>query len=580
MTNTPDQISAAILATLSTTLPGLSCALGTPERKIIDACSQQISAAYIDQYLIGSLLDIDTKAGIELEQFVGIFGYGRIQGKQAQGNVTLTLSVASTSDYNVDQGTMFYTTDGLVGVNTQLYYSTTEAVVLPAGDFTVSVPVQCTTTGVIGNVAPGSITSLSTTIGSAAVTNLQAMTGGTDPESDDELRQRFKDTFLRNVAGTRDWYIALSQQNNNVGRCVAFGPITLYATQISAPATTLVLPINQDVKYVWPSSSSCFIDLGQETETFYSDVDDYALSTGASPVFTRVSTGAINQGDVVDLEFQYTTQSSRNDPVNGITNKVDIFCDGIAPYTVVERSVVPATALSASVSSPLYTGKFVRVGSAGAPTAGNRFSRLGNVPVVNFPSTITLGTTVYTKGVHYHLVQDITLLQGSRLETSGIEWTSSGPANGAEVTLTYVYNQVPEVLDAVMQQSKQLTTDVLVHQAEYTYLEPCLQVEFDRTYSVSTVSNSIAQRLQSWIAGLPFGSQFKISALCNVVVQCLGVVDCKLTTSDENSTTYGVRMFAHSDDPNPTTVQTDDFKLDDNMVAYFLDVRITRVATP
>ena len=77
------------------------------------------------------------------------------------------------------------------------------------------------------------------------------------------------------------------------------------------------------------------------------------------------------------------------------SNKVDIFCDGIYPYTVTERGVVGSAVLSNNSADPLFTGNFVRVGSAGSPTAGNRFSRLGKVPIVSFPSTITIGTTQY-----------------------------------------------------------------------------------------------------------------------------------------------------------------------------------------
>ena len=228
MPGTPDQISQQILAQLALTMPTLSCAIGTPERKIIDACAEQIAAASIDTYLLGSLLDVDTKAGMELEQFVGLFGYGRLQGTYAQGTVRVTLTVASTTDYTIQQGTTFYTTAGLAGASVQLYYAANQSVVLPAGDYSVDVPVTCTTVGVSGNVPPGAVTNLSTAIGSSAVTNLQAMTDGTDPETDDALRQRFKDTFLRNVAGTADWYIALCQQNTSVTRVIVFGPTALH----------------------------------------------------------------------------------------------------------------------------------------------------------------------------------------------------------------------------------------------------------------------------------------------------------------------------------------------------------------
>lgn len=572
-----------MLATLSTTVPTLSCAIGTPERKIIDAAAEQVSAAYIDQYLVGSLLDVDTKTGIELEQFVGIFGFGRLQGTASVGTVRLTLSVAALTDYTVNQSVQFYTnlsTTTSASSGTQLYFSATQATVLPAGDFSCDVPVQCTTVGSVGNVPPGSITSLSTVIGSAACANLQAMTGGTDPETDDELRQRFKDTFLRNVTGTADWYLALCQQNTSVTRAVAYGPMTLYTTQIAAPATALTLPVSQDVKYVWPGMSSCFSDLGQEDEIFYSDVDDYNLSSGSSAVFTRSSSGMIDQGDIVDLEFQYTPVCSRNDPVNGITNKVDLFVDGIYPYTVTEKTAISGETLSSSSGNALYTGHFERIGSAGSPTATNRFTRLGNTPLVSFPPTLSIGANVYTQGVHYHLLQDITLLRGTRLETSGIEWDPSGPANGAELSLEYVYNQVPETLDNVMLTAKQMCTDVMVHQAQYTYLQPCIQVEYDRLYPPSVVAAAIAARLQSWVAGLSFGAQVKMSTLTGIVTQVLGVVDCKLTTSTQNPSQYGVQMYDNSADTVPHTVQTADFKLDDDQVAYFLNVQIIRVATP
>jgi len=132
---TPAEISSQIIATLATTCPGLSCELGTPERKIIDACAEAISAAYVDQYLVGSLLDIENKSGLELEQFVGIFGYGRLAGKAAKGVVRMTLSTTSASDQNVSLGTQFYTNTAVPGASAALYFASTQAVVLTAGSY-------------------------------------------------------------------------------------------------------------------------------------------------------------------------------------------------------------------------------------------------------------------------------------------------------------------------------------------------------------------------------------------------------------------------------------------------------------
>lgn len=582
MSQTPDQILQGMLARLSVTIPTLSCAIGTPERKILECVAEGISEGYVGNYLTGSLFDIDTKSGLELEQFVGIFGFGRLQGTAAAGTVTVTVTTASTSDQTFALSTQFYTTPGLAGLATQLYYASTSAVVLTAGNLTCNVPVKCTTVGSNGNVPPDSITYAASSIGGSTITNLAAMIGGTDTETDSELRQRFKDTMLRNVAGTSDFYEAMCQQNTNVSRVVVFGPLSLYQTQIAVPSTELVLPVNQDVKYAWPQMESVFTNLGQEDETFFSSLDDYTYVGGPSPTVSTISSGALDSmiGQVVDLEFQYTTRSSRNDPLNGITNKVDCFVDGVNPVAITEQTVVAADQLTSTSTSVLYTGNFQRVGSSGSPSASNRFMRLGSVPIVSFPSTITVGGTVYTQGTHYFLLQGTTLLQGSQQEISGLEWTSAGPATNTELTLNYVYNNVPEVLNALISSSKQITTDVMVHQGNFIYIQPCLSIEYDRNFSVSTVNSAIVTRLQTYFAQMQFGQQIKLGQITMFVMQTNGVVDCSITTSAENSVNYGVQIFYNSSNVSPNVVETSDFKLSDNQLAFYQGVLITRVATP
>jgi len=579
MSKSPTDISAQIRATLATTIPGLSCEIGTPERKIIDATSEAISEAYIDQYLVGSLLDIDTKTGLELEAFVGIFGFGRLAGKPSTGIMRVTTNAVSTQDQSFPAGTQFYTSQGLAGMTNQMYFSSTQSVVLVAGTSACDIPVQCTVVGTQGNLPPDSITYVGNMVGGSSCTNQTAMTGGVDKETDAELRQRFKDTLLRNVAGTSDFYEALCQQNDSVSRVTVFGPVRLYSTQFEVPDTALTLPVNQDVKYAWPGQASVFADLGQESEVFYSPVDDYTFTGGTSPSITRIS-DAMEVGSVVDLEFQYTTKSSRNDPVNGITNKVDIFVDGIAPYSVREASVITSAVLSSDSTDPLYTGNFRRVGSAGEPTVGNRFMRLGSTPLVSFPSSLTITGVVYARGTHYHVLQDTTLIAGTHQETSGIEWTVAGPPTGTELSLDYVYNRTPELLNAVMGRAKQITSDVLVHQGEFVYVQPCLTIEYDRSYSVSVVNTSIVNRLQTYFSMMPFGSQVKLGTLCMFVQQVLGVVDVKITDASDDPVNYGVQIYANSLDPTPAVVETTDFKLDDNQLANYQGVLIKRVATP
>jgi len=586
MPKSPADIAANIIATLQTTAPGLSCELGTPERKIIDACSEAISAAYISQYLTGSLLDIDTKVGLELEQFTGIFGIGRLQGRPAKGVVRMTMTTPSSVDTPIPVGTRFTVKPGLAGAGGSLSFATIQAAVMTAGTYSIDIPVECTVIGSAGNVPPDSIISVSSQVGVSTVTNLAATTGGVDTETDAALRQRFKDTLLRNIAGTSDWYISLALQNINVSRATVVGPVKLYKTQIEVPSNSMVVPSN-GVKWVWREGASVFTDLGQATERFYRPELDFTVTGPTTPTFTRVTGSALSVGDIVDLEFQYTPSASRNAPNEGITNKVDVFVDGIDPFPVIERTVITGTTLSSLSSHELYNRNFERLGDNSTPASNSRFVRLGSVPVVSFPPTLTIGGTVYRQGTDYNVIRtttrnvanQTTLLSGSHREVSGLEWLSGrGPANNTELTLKFVYNRVPEVVNSLISQNKQITTDVLVHQAEYQYVQPCLSVEYDRAYSVLVVNNAIVNRLQKYFQGLSFGASFKISNLCMAVQQCLGVVNVKVTEQSEDSVNYGIQLFTNTSDTVPDTIKTGDFKLTDNQVMMYRNVKILRKA--
>lgn len=606
MSATPDQIAQSIIASLNVSIPGLSCELGTPERKIIDAVSQAISTAYINNYLTGSLLDVETKSGLELDQFVGIFGFGRLQGQPAEGVVTIELTTANNQDYEIQTNTQFYTKNGLNGTSAPLYFAATQHVVLASGSYTVDVPVKCTTVGTAGNIAPDSITFMGTMLGSASCTNLQSMTGGTDTETDDELRYRFENTLLRNVSGTSDWYKALCIQNKTVKRVEVYGPTSTYRTQISAPTpgstsgstgTPYTLPVMGDVKYAWPGMESVF-SKDSTGETFYNRPADYTLSGGSGAPQIAIPNGsAISAGDIIDVEFQYTTKCSRNFPDLGITNKVDVFVDGASPVTVSEAIVITESdRISDNSQSFLWKGNFERSDGSTPPatsgSTGNRFTRLSSCPIVSFPTSLTIGTNVYNINEHYWLLRaatttfnDQTLRRGSPYEVMGIEWSSGGPGSGSELILNYVYNQTPEVLTAVMSASKQICTDVMVHQADYRYIRPYISVQYVRGYDVATVDAAITTRLKSYFDNLQFGTWIDLSVVALSVQQIIGVANVWITKQSEvpsGSKSYGISVYNNSSDTtaNTTNPYDTDFKLGDNQLAQFLSAVITRKPTP
>lgn len=574
---TPDEVSLSIREKLHTTIPGLSLEVGTVERKIVDACSEAISEATIGQYHSGSLLDIETKSGAELEQLVAIFGFGRLQGRRATGVIRLEMVTVATQPIQIPKGSQFSVRGGGPG-GTNLDFISTQSASITEGSYSADVPVQCALVGSIGNVPPGSITSLSSSMGATSVTNLTAMSGGVDPETDDELRTRFRATFLRNIAGTEDFYRALCLQNQNVSQVAVYGPTTLYRTQTEVASGTTNMEVSSNVKYVWPKSEQIFSNLGTEDEVFYQNGSDYTFVYQTQPVFTRVESGDLVPGDIVDVEFEYTTRSSRNDPVAGITNKIDVFVNGSDPVLVNEKTIVSSTAFTTSTSSDYYTGNFFRQGTRTRPASGNRFMRLGSVPLVSFPSRVTINGTLYSEGVHYYVVRGETELSGSEREVAGIEWTSAGPITGTPVTVAYTYNRTPELLNAQLKGVKQITTDVLVRQASYTFLQINLSVEYHRGYSIQQVNNNIQSTLRTFFSQIRYGQWIEFQDFLTQVHQVAGVDNVWVTRVGEDSANYGVDQFVDSGKTTKLTTRSEDFQLDDNQLPIFLEANIQRRA--
>ena len=587
MARTPNRVSEDIRSKLKETIPQLSLEIGTPERKIVDAVAEAISEADMDQYITGTNFDIDTKTGLELEQFVGIFGFGRLQGRRATGVVRVEVTAEATQDIHVQNGTQFYVPGGGENPGTHLYFHATQRAVLPKGHYSVDVPVECTIIGSIGNVPPGTMASVGSTLGIATVTNLSPMTGGIDVENDEELRARFKATLLRNVAGTADFYLALAHADQNVSRAVVYGPVSLYRTQIEAPQDQVTLDLNSDVKYVWNEHTSVFRNLGTSTERFYSPGVDYAWTGGGQATLARYSTGVIEPGEIIDVEFEYTPKSSRNDPVNGITNKVDLFVNGADPVTVTERTVIGVQTFNTLQGHELNQNNFKRLRTAGdRPSTANRFMRLGSVPLVSFPRKLVIKTdagavaNTYEEGVHYWVVTSDTLMRGSDREITGIEWVAppQGPPSQTPITLTYAYNRTPQLLGSIIKNSKQITTDVVVHEAEYRYMQVYLDLEYDRGVNISDVAQNVQEALRRYFSNQYFGAWIESSDLLMAVRNIRGVDNAQLTKTTSSATDYGIKMFSHPEAANPLDTTTDDFKLDDDQLPVFLDAVITRKA--
>ena len=122
--------------------------------------------------------------GDYLDHLAALKGLTRLPAAPATVTMRFTLSAVRPSAISIPQGTRV--SDG------NLYYATTEYAEVPAGDSYIDVIATCMTAGSDGNTPEiDTITTLVDPISyMGTVTNLEKPTGGSDIETDDELRER------------------------------------------------------------------------------------------------------------------------------------------------------------------------------------------------------------------------------------------------------------------------------------------------------------------------------------------------------------------------------------------------------
>ena len=130
---------------------------------------------------------IDTATGVALDNVVRLLNVERKQAEKARGIVTFSRK-DTTESATIPQNTR------LANESSQEFV-TLQDTVFAAGLTTLDVAVEAVKPGPTGNVPPDSIVIMPTPLpdlGKVEVNNPEALRGGQDPESDDQLRERAK----------------------------------------------------------------------------------------------------------------------------------------------------------------------------------------------------------------------------------------------------------------------------------------------------------------------------------------------------------------------------------------------------
>jgi len=133
---------------------------------------------------------VQTATGKDLDELIKDRGLTRLAGARAIGQVSFVRTTPASADIAIPSGTEVAAqdTDGAGPV----YFHTVQAVTLLTGSTSVDAVVEAIMIGTRGNVRAGAVSTITGGLaGVDYVVNSLPFTGGTDTESDEDLRQRY-----------------------------------------------------------------------------------------------------------------------------------------------------------------------------------------------------------------------------------------------------------------------------------------------------------------------------------------------------------------------------------------------------
>jgi len=244
-----------------------------------------------DQYMLERLLhvffiDDDELTGTDLEKRAYERKITRKIGTISSGSVILSRSTPAPFDILVPQGTTFGT------LQKDVIVETVDDVIMLTGESQVVVNVQSTEIGANGNlVAKTQLTQIGVAIigVETIVVNNLGLSGGTDTETDDELRARLLDAIqhTENGGSVRD-YIRWAKEVPGVvsASCIelARGPGTTDVIILGAggePSSDLIQAVKDHIEVLRPSCADVLVR-GPETLIF--DIELTYWTDSVSPL--------------------------------------------------------------------------------------------------------------------------------------------------------------------------------------------------------------------------------------------------------------------------------------------------------
>ena len=188
---------------------------GSEIRNLLEAFAVGIYALLEEQNEVSKLSFIQTSFGESLDKIgtLPFINLPRIEGNEAEGMVTFTLSETLTEDYVIPAETIVMASD------TGVEYSTTSDCIIFANETSADVLVECLIEGIDGNAEIGAIDTINDVgvdTDLVTVTNAENTINGTDYEDDEAYRQRLLENVREEGFGTVAYYMKLGKSVTGV----------------------------------------------------------------------------------------------------------------------------------------------------------------------------------------------------------------------------------------------------------------------------------------------------------------------------------------------------------------------------
>lgn len=299
---------------------------------------------------------------------------------------------------------------------------------------------------------------------------------------------------------------------------------------------------------------------------------------------------SINKGDHLFFKHEYTPIDSRNEPEENPpkVNKVDVFVDGIDAQPIREVSKTHAMTLN-NIKGDMWCADDFYYENGEQAKPGTKIEVLGYAPALTLPDSLNINGAQYSINTHYRLIKNQTLTRGSTREIDAIAWIpgASIPSDDSFTDYTYSYNRTIMVTDQLLDTNRQITTDVLTHEAKRIGLTINLIIQTTLGSSDDEILSQLNALFDNWANSLDFGSWIQKSDIEYVARQCQGVDACRVART--NDTGRVITLGDNKGKNIPSGVQTNekyksflpkqhdnDFRLWESMVPYIYQLNIVR----